>query len=161
MLTAAAVGCGHTRTVEDTKTTPSEGTSDTPADKKSGDSSSARARAGARDRQVTFQGDAPIKSDSREGAPPLATSPVGLLKPDALEGIQNKLASKGHLPKERQSGKLDPATRDALREFQRESNLPATGVPDDVTVQKLGLSPTDVFRASGDGGASGGSSKKK
>ena len=68
------------------------------------------------------------------------------MKPGALETIQEKLAHAGAL-KGDPSGKMDAATQKALVQFQRDHNLPATGVPDDATVGRLGLKPSDVFRA--------------
>jgi hypothetical protein len=94
----------------------------------------------------------PVESDGRAGAPPLATSPSGLLKPGAVGAIQAKLVSSGHLSKSDESGTLDEPTRKALRGFQHDNNLPATGAPDDLTVQKLGLHPDQVFRATPKGG---------
>lgn len=35
-------------------------------------------------------------------------------------------------------GNLDPVTQRALAQFQRENALPATGLPDPVTVNRLG-----------------------
>lgn len=83
--------------------------------------------------------------------PPLATSAAGLLQPRAAEALQDKLIARGYLEGTARSGKLDGKTQRALREFQREQGLPATGTPDDLTVEKLGLSPNDLFRSAGDG----------
>jgi peptidoglycan hydrolase-like protein with peptidoglycan-binding domain len=82
--------------------------------------------------------------------PPLATSAAGLLQPRAAQALQDKLIARGYLDKTARSGKLDGKTKRALREFQREQGLPATGTPDDLTVEKLGLSPDDLFRSAGD-----------
>jgi hypothetical protein len=95
--------------------------------------------------------EARLTSPAGEGAGeglPLATSPAGLLKPHAVEDIQDRLETKGALPPDHRSGKLDGPTREALRKFQKDAGLPATGAPDDLTIQKLGLRPEDVFRAS-------------
>jgi peptidoglycan hydrolase-like protein with peptidoglycan-binding domain len=70
------------------------------------------------------------------------------LREGAAESIQAKLVDGGYLEKDATSGKLDGRTERALRNFQREQSLPATGVPDDLTLQKLGLSPQDLFRSS-------------
>jgi len=77
---------------------------------------------------------------------PLATSPAGLLKPGAAGDIQKALVERGHLASSSSSGELDAATQKALREFQEENHLPATGTPDDLTVRKLGLDVSKVFR---------------
>jgi len=44
-------------------------------------------------------------------------------------------------------GSLDEPTRQGLQAFQKKNNLPATGMPDDLTVQKLGLGVEQIFRA--------------
>ncbi|MEO8213347.1 MAG: peptidoglycan-binding domain-containing protein [Myxococcales bacterium] len=130
-----AIACGHTHNVGDTtsNTTP-------PADEKT-------AAHGPRGRPAVTKAGA-MTVPGRDGAPPLATTPAGLLKPHAVESIQEKLASIGRLPEEHETGTLDGPTRQALREFQRSNNLPATGMPDDVTIQKLGLGTQEIFRAS-------------
>ena len=85
----------------------------------------------------------------------ITTSPAGQMKAHAVETIQEKLVAEGHLSADHRSGSLDGPTREALRAFQRDKGLPATGVPDDATVGKLGLRAADVFRVSpgDDGGA--------
>jgi peptidoglycan hydrolase-like protein with peptidoglycan-binding domain len=143
LLGSGVLGCGHTHTASDTGAAPAAKKEDPPAK----DKGPTRA-----DHPTVVT----LKSDARAGAPPLATSPVGLLKPEAVEAIQGKLASRGDLAKDDRSGKLDDPTRKALRAFQRANNLPATGMPDDLTVKKLGLDPGEVFRATprGEGHAS-------
>lgn len=132
-----AIACGHTHNVGDTasNTTP-------PADEKTAAHEPSGRPAVTNAGAVTVPG--------RDGAPPLATTPAGLLKPHAVERIQEKLASSGRLPEEHETGTLDGPTRRALREFQHSNNLPATGMPDDVTIQKLGLGTQEIFRASED-----------
>jgi peptidoglycan hydrolase-like protein with peptidoglycan-binding domain len=138
LLAATALGCAHTHTAGDRGSgTTAEGRPESPAKGEKGNSA---------DRPAHHAG-ATVTPGTRADAPPLATSPAGLLKPDAVEAIQEKLASRGDLSDKRESGKLDPPTREALREFQRKNNLPATGMPDDLTVQKLGLEPGQIFRA--------------
>jgi len=92
-----------------------------------------------------------------------------MVEPGAMKKIQEKLADTDLLKRDDVSGKLDEPTRRALRRFQDGKDLPATGVPDDETVRKLGLDPKDVFRAS-DGapaaqqpedGATGGAADKR
>jgi hypothetical protein len=87
------------------------------------------------------------RTASTENGTPIATGPVGLLRPDALRQIQEKLVSSGKLEQAHTPGALDAPTRKALREFQSENELPATGAPDDATVAKLGLAPAEVFRS--------------
>jgi len=59
--------------------------------------------------------------------------------------IQEKLAGVGLLHEDPPSGELDTQTLEAIRQFQCDSDLPATGLPDDATVRQLGLDPRDVF----------------
>lgn len=131
-LGAADFGCGHTHTASDTgaKTAAPEPAADKPA---------------ARHRDISAE--APGKTIRSENGPPLATSPAGLLRPEAVKKLQEKLVSHGQLAEADQSGKLDGPTHKALREFQRANNMPATGMPDDLTIQKLGLKPAELTRA--------------
>jgi peptidoglycan hydrolase-like protein with peptidoglycan-binding domain len=129
---STSAGCAHTRSVGDNESAPSE-------------SASARDD-GRADRPSGHVAD-PVSPAARDGAPPLATSPAALLEPGALRTVQEKLSSRGELSQDDESGKLDEPTRRALRSFQRKSGLPATGMPDDVTVQKLGLDPGKIFRS--------------
>jgi hypothetical protein len=66
---------------------------------------------------------------------PVSTSPRGLLKPGAEQKVRERLGSKG------KSGSL----RQALQQFQRSRDLPATGMLDHETVKELGLDPDDIF----------------
>jgi hypothetical protein len=80
------------------------------------------------------------------GRPPLAPSPQALLTPGAARKIQQALASRGLLEGESTTGKLDRKTSAALRRFQEQEGLAATGAPDHETVSRLGLDPQQVFR---------------
>jgi peptidoglycan hydrolase-like protein with peptidoglycan-binding domain len=101
---------------------------------------------------------APTKESKKESAKeePLApskttpSSPAALLAPGAARDIQEKLAKSGDLDGA-PSGELDGPTRAALARFQRAHDLPATGIPDDATVEKLGLQPAAVFKKTGAG----------
>jgi hypothetical protein len=69
---------------------------------------------------------------------PVASSPQGLLKPGADDKVREKLGvSKG------------VGMRKALMKFQREHDLPATGMLDHETVEKLGFDPKDIFQKEG------------
>jgi peptidoglycan hydrolase-like protein with peptidoglycan-binding domain len=140
-----AIACGHTHSVGDTTsntTGNTTGNTTPPADQ--------RAAPPKHSGRVSADKGGLVDGPGRDGAVPLATSPTGLLKPHAIEKIQEKLASSGRLSEDHETGKMDEPTRKALREFQQSKNLPATGMPDDVTIQKLGLGTEDVFRASED-----------
>ena len=135
------MGCGHARAVGDADPTHATPPSDArPAGR------TERARA-----PVEASLAAPSKAAGPPDAPPLATSPAGLLKPNAIEAIQDKLKSRGHLPMDHHPGSLDEPTRQGLQAFQKENNLPATGMPDDLTVQKLGLEVEQIFRTASTG----------
>jgi len=66
---------------------------------------------------------------------PVASSPAGLLKPGAEEKIREKLGVK----------EKGEDLRPALQRFQREHDLPATGILDHRTAKELGFDPGDVF----------------
>lgn len=137
-LGPGSMGCGHARAVGDDSPT----THGTPPSDARPPAKTARTRA-----PVDVSPVAPSKAAGRPDAPPLATSPAGLLKPNAIEAIQGELKSRGHLPMDHHPGSLDGPTRQGLQAFQKENNLPATGMPDDLTVQKLGLKVEQIFRA--------------
>ena len=66
----------------------------------------------------------------------VATSPEGLLRPGAEDKVREKLG-------------MEPGDRNlhgAIRRFQREQQLPVTGILDHETVEKLGLSPDEIFQ---------------
>ena len=56
---------------------------------------------------------------------------------DHIKKAQEALKAKGLNPGT--GGKLDPQTQQALREFQKSNDLPATGVLDEKTAAKLGV----------------------
>lgn len=83
-------------------------------------------------------------SDLHPGKPeavPVATAPELLLKPGAEDKIRDRLAAQGFL-KDDEKGSM----RGGIRRFQKEHDLPATGVVDHETVKALGLEPGEIFR---------------
>jgi hypothetical protein len=78
------------------------------------------------------------------------STPAGLLAPGGARRIQEALAARGHLGTAR-SDAIDDATSAALRRFQQEEGLAATGFPDRETLRRLGLAPGDVYETKGDG----------
>jgi hypothetical protein len=54
-----------------------------------------------------------------------------------IKKAQEALKGKGHNPGT--DGKMDPQTQQALRDFQKANDLPATGVLDEKTASKLGV----------------------
>jgi Putative peptidoglycan binding domain len=71
---------------------------------------------------------------------PVASSPAGLLKPGAEQKVREKLGlnAKGE------------ELRPALQRFQREHDLPATGILDHRTAKELGLDPDELFERAQD-----------
>lgn len=76
--------------------------------------------------------------------PRVPASPEALLAPGAVTDIQQALSDAGHLGAHR-AGELDAATSAAVRRFQEEQGLPATGMPDRETVRRLGLNPEAAY----------------
>lgn len=76
--------------------------------------------------------------------PRVPASPEALLAPGAVTDIQQALSDAGHLGAHR-PGELDAATSAAVRRFQEEQGLPATGMPDRETVRRLGLNPEAAY----------------
>jgi peptidoglycan hydrolase-like protein with peptidoglycan-binding domain len=76
---------------------------------------------------------------------PFAPAPEGLLRPGAIEAIQGRLASKGFISGTQRTGRLDAATREALRQFQARTDLPATGLPSYRTIEALDLAANKIF----------------
>jgi len=68
---------------------------------------------------------------------PDASSQGMTVTSDHIKQAQDALKAKGLNPGT--GGKLDPQTQQALSEFQRANNLPATGVLDEKTAEKLGV----------------------
>lgn len=71
---------------------------------------------------------------------PETTQPLEnqVISPDEIRSAQKALKARGHDPGGI-TGRLDAQTQDALRDFQKSQNLPATGVLDDKTAAKLGV----------------------
>jgi hypothetical protein len=128
-LAAVAGGCGHTRAV---------GPAVAPDEKSASDAAAAPVH------HATVTSDLKGPDGERQNIS-ISTSPAALLKPGAAKLIQEKLSGAGDLDGDASSA-LDGRARAALTKFQREHDLPATGLPDDATVRKLGLKPEEIFR---------------
>jgi hypothetical protein len=61
-----------------------------------------------------------------------------VVSPDHIKSAQEALTARGHNPGP-VSGRMDEKTQQALRDFQKANNLPATGVLDEKTAEKLGV----------------------
>lgn len=129
--------CGHTTSVSDThserdKTTDVENSK--PATKP--------AEKGAK------RADAQPSTARKAETVPVASAPSQLLEEGALKDLQRKLQTAGMLSQgnEHVTGRWDAPTEQALRRFQRENDLPATGMPDRASADALGLDPDELFK---------------
>lgn len=84
----------------------------------------------------------------RGASPRVPAAPDALLADGAVREIQRALAGRGLLRGHRE-GDLDAPTSAALRKFQADEGLAATGFPDRETVRRLGLDPEEAYRTSG------------
>ena len=64
---------------------------------------------------------------------------------DDIRKAQTALKARGLNPGD--EGRMDAKTQQALREFQKSNNLPMTGVLDDKTAEKLGVSKSSDLRS--------------
>jgi hypothetical protein len=64
---------------------------------------------------------------------------------DDIRKAQNALKAKGLNPGD--DGRMDVKTQQALRDFQKSNNLPVTGVLDDKTAEKLGISKSSDMKS--------------
>jgi hypothetical protein len=131
-LAAITSGCGHAQTVGPAVAPDEKSTAESPAP--------------VHHKIVTSDLKGP---DGERQDIAISTSPGALLKPGAAKLIQEKLSQDGDLEGDASSD-LDARARAALAKFQRRHDLPATGIPDDATVRKLGLAPETVFRSGKD-----------
>lgn len=131
-------GCGHTRQADDAPVT---------AEKEQEEKDAPAPKRAATKKEATPASRQPAASEKEPTGLPLATGPEGLMTEGSVEKIQDQLRERNLLKGDASSGRWDEPTRTAMREFQRDNGLPATGMPDDVSVGKLGLKPGDVFRS--------------
>jgi peptidoglycan hydrolase-like protein with peptidoglycan-binding domain len=74
--------------------------------------------------------------------PPSKKSPVFRATKEQITAAQNMLKSKGVYTGDA-TGKLDPATKSAIKAFQKENGLSATGGLNRATLEKLGIELTE------------------
>jgi peptidoglycan hydrolase-like protein with peptidoglycan-binding domain len=75
---------------------------------------------------------------------------------EEIKQVQQALKEKGHDPGAA-TGVMNDETRQAIRAFQKENNLTATGTLDHETAQKLGVSVSGSAATGSKGGSSGSS----
>ena len=73
----------------------------------------------------------------RTSRPPEVIEEKMVISPNHIRRAQEALRVRGLNPGD--DGKLDQNTQEALAKFQKQNNLPATGVLDDKTAAKLGV----------------------
>lgn len=78
------------------------------------------------------------------GRPRVPASPDALLRAGVVGELQQALARRGLLHGHRE-GVLDGATSAALRRFQLDRGLAATGFPDRETLKDLGIDPERAY----------------
>ena len=81
-----------------------------------------------------------------EAPPDAGSQPEMVISSDDIKRAQEALKAKGRDPGAI-SGRMHAKTQEALREFQKENNLPATGVLDKKTAEKLGVTLKGEDRA--------------
>jgi peptidoglycan hydrolase-like protein with peptidoglycan-binding domain len=74
--------------------------------------------------------------------PGAETQKQGLASSDDIKKAKEALKAKGHNPGDI-DGNMDAKTQQAIRDFQKANKLPVTGVLDQETAQKLGVSLGD------------------
>jgi hypothetical protein len=145
LVAPIGLGCGHTRRADDVPVAKSESE---PREKTPKRSAAERGDVATESHRKAAAASPPkADAESSKDGPSLATGPEGLLADGAAEKIQERLRERDLLKGDVSSGHWDEPTRAAVRTFQRDNGLPATGMPDDVTIGKLGLKPADVFRS--------------
>ena len=77
--------------------------------------------------------------------PPDAGSQRMVVSPDNVKSAQQALKARGLNPGI--DGRMDEKTQQALRDFQKANNLPATGVLDQKTAAKLGVTINEQERS--------------
>jgi hypothetical protein len=95
-------------------------------------------------------GDAPPRDKGQpaeHGRPPLPATPSSLVTEDAARQLKKELRNRGYLKKPSPGPELDAATSDALRQFQQEEGLAATGFPDQETLRRLNVNAGEAYRS--------------
>jgi hypothetical protein len=132
LLVLTSIGCSHARKVDDASDQSAAKVDDPGAQAASEQVADPQAAAS---KKGLIAGGA--KDPERVA---VASSPAGLLKPGAEQKVREKLGLKTK----------GEALRPALQRFQRDHDLPATGILDHHTAKELGLDPDDLFERAGD-----------
>ncbi len=134
------VACGHTTAVTDNPS-EREKTTDDKATKPA-------AKPAAKQSSPTGNKSKTAGNKNEADAVPVASSASQMLEEGALKDLQRKLQKEGMLAEgdKHVTGKWDAASEQALRRFQRDNDLPATGMPDRASAGALGLDPDELFK---------------
>jgi peptidoglycan hydrolase-like protein with peptidoglycan-binding domain len=87
---------------------------------------------------------------AEHGRPPLPATPSSLVTAAAARQLKAELRTRGFLENPSPGPELDAATSDALRKFQQEEGLAATGFPDQETLRRLNIDASEAYRAAPD-----------
>lgn len=155
LIAAAFFGCGHAKTTDAQRT--DEEQREQKQDEAQGEKRQEKAKKESAREGGERRGTGPKRTTDRPASGdevPVPSTASGLLAPGADDKIREKLSERGFTGG---GDKEKVSTEEALRRFQRDKELPATGMPDHATVRALGLDPDDVFRrATPEGEGSGG-----
>jgi hypothetical protein len=135
ILSLPVLACSHPRTASDATQATTDEETQGQAEAKEDD---AEAEKQQEPKPPTAAKPRPAASPEKAGTqqPEVATSARGLFKPGAEDKVREKLGLKG-----------DASTRGPLQRFQKEHDLPATGMLDHETAKRLGLNPDDIFES--------------
>jgi peptidoglycan hydrolase-like protein with peptidoglycan-binding domain len=114
------------------------------------DDGAARERAEADDTRRPRTSGEPARDTgqpAQHGRPPLPATPSSLVTAGAARQLKEALHSRGFLRNPSPGPELDAATSEALRKFQQEEGLAATGFPDQETLRRLDIDATEAYRA--------------
>lgn len=84
---------------------------------------------------------------AEHGRPPLPATPSSLVTSGAARQLKEELRNRGYLKAQSSGPELDAATSDALRRFQQEEGLAATGFPDRETLRRLNVDAKSAYRS--------------
>lgn len=87
-----------------------------------------------------------VQADRPAGEEPIAVRPRSILSTSAIEDIQRSLSARGY--EVDVSSEFDRSTERAIRRFQEQHGLAATGMPDLATLRRLGLDAIAIYEDS-------------
>jgi peptidoglycan hydrolase-like protein with peptidoglycan-binding domain len=112
-----------------------------------GDAEEEKARAGERAPKTTAEPARDKGQPAEHGRPPLPATPSSLVTAGAVRQLKEALQSRGFLKSPSPGPEIDAETSNALRKFQQEEGLAATGFPDQETLRRLDIDAAEAYRA--------------